>query len=133
MVVCVECGAEVADLWSWKFGALVLTRCKACGEVADKYLEFETVLKAFDLILHKIQIYRHLLFNVDAGSQQKPTRLQSHILRLGFICCLLDAYSVWLRGEHADSDLASVATEYLGVLRSSKLCMVQALWQLSMH
>lgn len=34
-----------------------------CCSVADKYIEYECVLIAIDLALHRIQAYRHLLFN----------------------------------------------------------------------
>lgn len=35
----------------------------SCRSVADKYIECEFVLIAIDLALHRIQAYRHLLFN----------------------------------------------------------------------
>lgn len=41
----------------------VACRQHACGEVADKYVEFEGVLIAIDMVLHKLSVYRHLLFN----------------------------------------------------------------------
>ena len=31
--------------------------------MADKYIEYELVLIVLDVALHKIQAYRHLLFN----------------------------------------------------------------------
>jgi hypothetical protein len=34
-----------------------------CGQVADKYVEYELALKVMDLILHRPAIYRHYLFN----------------------------------------------------------------------
>ncbi|CAN0328382.1 unnamed protein product, partial [Scytosiphon promiscuus] len=34
-----------------------------CRSVADKYIECEFVLIAIDLALHRVQAYRHLLFN----------------------------------------------------------------------
>jgi lipid intermediate transporter len=36
---------------------------KSCGAVADKYIEFELIIIILDLVLHKPQAYRHLLFN----------------------------------------------------------------------
>ena len=35
-----------------------------CHENVDKYLEYDTVLIILDILLHKSQAYRHVLFNV---------------------------------------------------------------------
>lgn len=34
-----------------------------CNEIADKYTEFDGVIKAIDLVLHKVPVYRHILIN----------------------------------------------------------------------
>ena len=34
-----------------------------CRQIVDKYVEYEFVLKALDMILLRSQVYRHLLFN----------------------------------------------------------------------
>ena len=45
--------------------------------MADKYIEWEFVLIAIDLVLHRVQAYRHLLFNM------KPFSTHSfHVRRL---------------------------------------------------
>lgn len=36
---------------------------EACHHVADHYIEYELVLIVLDIALHKIQAYRHILFN----------------------------------------------------------------------
>lgn len=34
-----------------------------CLNFADKYIEFDHVILFLDMVLHKPQVYRHLLFN----------------------------------------------------------------------
>lgn len=43
----------------------VLERCSRCGEVADKYLEFESNLKILSLLLITQSVYRHIYFNLN--------------------------------------------------------------------
>ncbi|EKX53012.1 hypothetical protein GUITHDRAFT_39808, partial [Guillardia theta CCMP2712] len=63
-MICVECGQPVNDLHHQFRGAGIrLTRCEYCGCVADKYVEHELVIIFLDLVLHKPQAYRHVLFN----------------------------------------------------------------------
>lgn len=40
-----------------------LTRCKRCGQVADKYVEYELMLVLIDIILHRRPAFRHLMYN----------------------------------------------------------------------
>ena len=35
-----------------------------CSENVDKYIEYDFVLVLLDILLHKSQAYRHVLFNV---------------------------------------------------------------------
>jgi hypothetical protein len=61
---CVECGEAVLHVYrEFSKGNIRLTRCSACGAIADKYIEFESILLFLDLLLLKPQVYRHLLFN----------------------------------------------------------------------
>lgn len=63
--VCIECDHGVEELYI-EFGGkgnLKLVRCTNCGEVADKYIEYELILVILDIILHRQQAYRHLLHN----------------------------------------------------------------------
>jgi hypothetical protein len=64
-MICVECGADCPDGGFKEFskGSVRLTRCECCHRLADKYVEFEMMLIILDLILHKPQVYRHLLYN----------------------------------------------------------------------
>jgi Arv1-like family len=40
-----------------------LSRCEHCHEVADRYIEYDFVLCFLDLVLAKVSVYRHFLFN----------------------------------------------------------------------
>ncbi|CAB4041433.1 ARV1-like isoform X1, partial [Paramuricea clavata] len=62
--VCVECGLKSDEVYKeFKGGSFKLCICKFCQQRVDKYVEFDTVLVFLDIILHKIQAYRHLIFN----------------------------------------------------------------------
>lgn len=66
-LVCVECGAPVALLVrDYGKGNLRLAICGACNRVADKYVEYETVLLFLEVLLLRPQVYRHLLYNLSA-------------------------------------------------------------------
>lgn len=63
--VCIECSTPIDSLYMefTGLGNTRLTRCSNCGEVADKYIEYELVLVLVDIILHRRQAHRHLLKN----------------------------------------------------------------------
>jgi hypothetical protein len=49
--------------------ACVALRCScvvqsSCGSFADKYVEYELILVCLDLLLLKVQVYRHCLYNL---------------------------------------------------------------------
>ena len=58
--ICVECGSSVETLYhEYSLGNIRLTRCSVCNSVADKYIEYELILVAIDIVLHRIQAYRY--------------------------------------------------------------------------
>ncbi|KAG2183727.1 hypothetical protein INT43_006738, partial [Umbelopsis isabellina] len=64
MPICVECDAPVATLYTeYSKGNIRLTSCDNCNNFADKYIEYDYVIIFIDMLLHKPQAYRHLLFN----------------------------------------------------------------------
>ncbi|KAJ9071823.1 sterol homeostasis protein [Entomophthora muscae] len=64
MPVCVECGHSISKLVNeYGQGNIVLKKCSICDRFADKYLEHEGIVIFIDLLLHKPQVYRHILFN----------------------------------------------------------------------
>lgn len=98
---CVECGAEIERLFEHKsktfqfsssdsnnsksgknpekmvvkteqkMDTIFLTNCDKCGKIGDKYCEDQFVVVFLDLILHKRQAFRHVLYNRFA-EEQKP-------------------------------------------------------------
>ena len=68
--VCVECGTRVSMLYvkGNDISTLRLVRCDKCYNVADRYIEVDATLLLLDIILHRTQAFRHLLFNRKAFS-----------------------------------------------------------------
>ena len=69
-----------------------LTRCKNCGQLVDKYVEYDAVLIAIDLVLHKVEVYRHLLFNSDSAKAKDFGPLMQRAF-CGVV--LIDTYVKW--------------------------------------
>ncbi|XP_076664779.1 ACAT-related protein required for viability 1 [Andrena cerasifolii] len=66
MYHCVNCGAEVAELYTrYCPNVLKLLKCDQCNHMADKYIEYDPVIILVDLILLDKRAYRHLLYNCD--------------------------------------------------------------------
>lgn len=61
---CVHCGGPVPMLFR-RYSATVLKMmsCAHCGQVADKYVEYDPVLVLLDLVLLNRQAIRHILYN----------------------------------------------------------------------
>eukprot|EP01116_Phalansterium_solitarium_P024921 TRINITY_DN927_c0_g1_i1.p2 TRINITY_DN927_c0_g1~~TRINITY_DN927_c0_g1_i1.p2 ORF type:complete len:252 (+),score=63.46 TRINITY_DN927_c0_g1_i1:962-1717(+) len=63
-MICVECSRSVNQTFQeFSKGNIRLVHCDYCKEVVDKYVEYDFVIIFLDLILHRIQVYRHILFN----------------------------------------------------------------------
>ncbi|POM66947.1 Transmembrane protein [Phytophthora palmivora] len=84
-LVCVECGASVPELVrDYGKGNLRLAICGICNSVADKYVEYETILLFLEVLLLKPQVYRHVLCNLPAPVSTRTT------LKLFVILVMLD-------------------------------------------
>eukprot|EP01066_Platyproteum_vivax_P008917 Platyproteum_vivax@DN3865_c0_g1_i1.p1 len=93
MVVCVECGTPISNVYrEFSKGNIRLTCCDRCGLVADKYVELDTLTIFIDLILHRSQAYRHVLFNrlpyFDVG-------IDVEILKFALAIVFFDTYTRW--------------------------------------
>uniref|UniRef100_A0A9I9CMT6 Protein ARV n=1 Tax=Cucumis melo TaxID=3656 RepID=A0A9I9CMT6_CUCME len=91
---CVQCGFRTSQLFVlYSPGNMHLMKCDNCKSVADEYIECEVMIVLVDLILHKRQAYRHLLYN-----QFDRNRLsrQDLMWKLGLSFLLLDAYRYML-------------------------------------
>ena len=91
--VCVECGKEAQEAYKELRGGIIrLSHCEACTKVVDKYVEYDAVLIILDILLHKAQAYRHLLFN----------RCLDVHWQLSLVYLLCDAYIKWWYLRHFD-------------------------------
>ena len=79
---CINCLAESDSLYQkYSEGVIRLTECvselwipsgfffsnfvqKNCGKIVDRYIEYETVMVVVDMLLHYIEAYRHILYNM---------------------------------------------------------------------
>ncbi|CAI4222476.1 unnamed protein product [Auanema sp. JU1783] len=85
--VCIHCMHPCSELY-YKFSSEVirLKECENCGEIVDKYIEYDSVLIVIDLIIHYSMAYKHFLYNVEKGN----------FLRLAIIFCFCEAYDKWI-------------------------------------
>lgn len=64
--VCINCGNDVDELYKkYSSSVLKISNCNKCNKVADKYIEFETLIIVIDLILLSRPAYRHILYNTE--------------------------------------------------------------------
>ncbi len=97
---CVECGARSHDRLYKEYGSsshsgnIRLTHCQVCDAHLDKYLEYDPVLIVIDLILHKIEVYRHLLFNSSVFLPRAHSIISNASI-VFFIMVCFDAYIKW--------------------------------------
>lgn len=82
---CVNCGHQLKELTIVYSPTIQkLTECNKCGEIADKLIEFETIVIIIDLILLSTQAQRHVLFNTSCKNLYKTlliiTLLESYCL-----------------------------------------------------
>lgn len=82
-----------------------------CGEIADKYIEFEPTIVVIDLILLSRPAYKHLLFNTKFKVMFKQTEnrhllttvLSQNYWKLLLVILLLDAYILYKTKAHPDA------------------------------
>jgi hypothetical protein len=101
---CIECGAPAGELYKeYSPGNIRLSVCDTCHKTIDKFVEYEFVLIALDLVLMKPQAYRHVLYN------RNPVLNGSDIWKTVVLSVLLDAYMKWvLRHAHELEGNASI-------------------------
>ncbi|KAJ2160696.1 sterol homeostasis protein [Coemansia sp. RSA 552] len=95
--VCVECAQAVDSLFTeYGAGHIRLTQCARCERFADKYVEHDVVVMFIDMLLHKPQVYRHLLVNT--REFRRPV-IQRNVAKLGVLLILFSVYIDWFRLE----------------------------------
>ncbi|EKX72943.1 conserved hypothetical protein [Theileria equi strain WA] len=102
MVVCVHCGLKVQTLYHiYGRKSYCLATCTHCGEIADKYVEWELPIVIIGLFLFKIDIYRHLVYNRSSRPFQNDATLSHNrratilkLMLLSLSVVLLDSFSI---------------------------------------
>ncbi|KAI8646491.1 Arv1-like family-domain-containing protein [Parasitella parasitica] len=108
MSTCVECGASVVNLYTqYSKDNIRLTTCvrrrlamDQCNNFADKYIEHDLIIIFIDMLLHKPQVYRHLLFN----RITEQDGVEPHVFRFGILLILFEVYIKWFRLERHYTD-----------------------------
>lgn len=72
MYLCTNCGTQLEELYRrYCPSVLKLLKCESCGQIADKYIEYDPVIILLDLLLIEKRAYRHLLYNSNVKSYWK--------------------------------------------------------------
>lgn len=94
-LICIHCGNRVHELYKkYSSSVIKMRNCEHCHEIVDKYIEFEPIIIAIDLLLLSRPAYRHVLFNASFTIHWK----------LNLVILLLDAYIVWSSKSHLYSN-----------------------------
>ncbi|XP_044736939.1 protein ARV1 [Chrysoperla carnea] len=97
---CVNCGEATSELYKqYSPTVLKVMTCRSCHHVADKYIEYDSIIIITDLILLNKQAYRHTLYN---------TKFESH-WKLAVLLLLMETYSEWV---NTSSDLVYMPILY---------------------
>ncbi|KAJ1819459.1 sterol homeostasis protein [Coemansia sp. RSA 2599] len=95
--ICIECGYPVASLYTeYGAGHIRLTQCERCKSFADKYVEHDVIIVFIDMLLHKPQVYRHLLVN---KLEFRKAYMEKNASKLGILLILFSVYIDWFRLE----------------------------------
>ncbi|KAI7893576.1 Arv1-like family-domain-containing protein [Mucor mucedo] len=93
---CVECGNSVQNLYTqYSKDNIRLTTCHRCNKFADKYIEHDFIIIFIDMLLHKPQVYRHLLIN----RITEQDGVEPHVFRFAILLILFEVYIKWFRLE----------------------------------
>ncbi|VDO12596.1 unnamed protein product [Rodentolepis nana] len=94
MYVCICCGAEVEKIYTQYSKEIInFQLCKICGRIVDKYVEYDFTIVAIDLLVCKIEAYRHILRNIEIP----------RLFHLLLLSCLLCGFLGWICTENFDN------------------------------
>eukprot|EP00917_Polyrhabdina_sp_WS-2016_P009877 GHVP01021688.1.p1 GENE.GHVP01021688.1~~GHVP01021688.1.p1 ORF type:complete len:244 (+),score=30.16 GHVP01021688.1:22-753(+) len=89
-MICVHCGAPAQDLYQkYASGTFRLKICEHCKEVVDPLAEDDVFNVGLDLMLHKIEAFRHVLFNRFSNDK---VCLRRDMQKFIFIIILVECY-----------------------------------------
>lgn len=115
-MICIECGYSNIDcLYSkYKSDYIKLSVCPECNKIADKYIEYDSVILFLDILLLKRQAYKHLAYNLTEMEMEIGSSTNFHIndntnfkffhtyrklMKLIFMILSFEVYLTWANEE----------------------------------
>lgn len=115
-MICIECGYSNIDcLYSkYKSDYIKLNVCPECNKIADKYIEYDSVILFLDILLLKRQAYKHLAYNLTEMEMEIGSSTNFHIndntnfkffhtyrklMKLIFMILSFEVYLTWANEE----------------------------------
>ena len=111
-MICIECGYPNIDcLYSkYKSDYIKLSVCPECNKIADKYIEYDSVILFLDILLLKRQAYKHLAYNLtememissihsNINSNFKFFQTYRKLMKLIFMILSFEVYLTWANEE----------------------------------
>ncbi|XP_004522320.1 protein ARV1 isoform X1 [Ceratitis capitata] len=84
--ICINCGHPIAELYrKYSNTAIKTNHCERCKRVADKYVEFDSIVILVDAMLLSQESYRHMLHN-------RSFKLNC---KLFLVLLLLESFALW--------------------------------------
>ncbi|KHC78644.1 hypothetical protein MGS_02923 [Candida albicans P78042] len=115
-MICIECGYSNIDcLYSkYKSDYIKLSVCPECNKIADKYIEYDSVILFLDILLLKRKAYKHLAYNLTEMEMEIGSSTNFHIndntnfkffhtyrklMKLIFMILSFEVYLTWANEE----------------------------------
>ncbi|CRK95112.1 CLUMA_CG008590, isoform A, partial [Clunio marinus] len=84
---CVNCGHHLKELYKTYSPTIQkLAECERCKNIADNYIEFESLVIIIDLILLSTHAQRHVLYNTSC----------KNLYKILMVITLLESYCLWM-------------------------------------
>lgn len=116
-MICIECGYSGIDcLYSrYKSEYIKLTVCPKCNRIADKYIEYDSVILFLDILLLKKQAYRHLSFNITEEEMIQNKNNSNYdfnkMFRFFLLILSLEVYLIW-----ADEEISPFHSRFINLI-----------------
>ncbi|KHC52300.1 hypothetical protein MEW_02863 [Candida albicans P60002] len=115
-MICIECGYSNIDcLYSkYKSDYIKLSVCPECNKIADKYIEYDSVILFLDILLLKRRAYKHLAYNLTEMEMEIGSSTNFHVndntnfkffhtyrklMKLIFMILSFEVYLTWANEE----------------------------------